>query len=449
MHELSDAIAQNTLRLTTLKRINSAKDDPSGLVQVSILERELAGAESALEGITRANALLSTADSAAQQMLDQLQEARGLALAAADNTLTSEEVAANQLSLDAIIDSIDAFARTEFASRRLLDGSAGFSTSGVDTSDIRDVQVLKKNTGEDATVSIQVLSQATRATDTFDNSPTLAADATLVVTGSRGSATITLGAGSSTQDITDAFNDVTYLTGITAAVDGSDVDFTSTEYGSKAIIDIDVTDGTFVTDGGNFAQGTDATARVNGQQVTADGTTLNATTAVIALKVELDPSASGTLNTFTVSGKGLQFVVGPSATDTARIGLPRLTSASLGNLTGKLNSLKSGGANSLTSGNAATALQIIDDALADVTQSKALIGSFQKYTLDTAGAVMSSIIENTSAALSSIQDVDIALETALLSNNQLLQETAFQAVTISTLSKNNVLGLLQTVGLGF
>ena len=80
LHELSNAIAQNTKRLTTLKRINSAKDDPSGLIQVSLLESELVSAESALEGITRANALLSTADSAASQMLAQLQEARGLAV---------------------------------------------------------------------------------------------------------------------------------------------------------------------------------------------------------------------------------------------------------------------------------------------------------------------------------------------------------------------------------
>ena len=42
LRELSDAIAQNTKRLTTLKRINSAKDDPAGLVQASLLERDLA-----------------------------------------------------------------------------------------------------------------------------------------------------------------------------------------------------------------------------------------------------------------------------------------------------------------------------------------------------------------------------------------------------------------------
>jgi flagellin len=142
-------------------------------------------------------------------------------------------------------------------------------------------------------------------------------------------------------------------------------------------------------------------------------------------------------------------VLGPSPNDTTRIGLPTLTSSSLGNLSGNLLSLKSDGDNSLVSGNAATTLAILDDAIFEVTLSRAQIGAFQKYTLDTASSVLTSMIENTSAALSSIQDVDVALETALLSNNQLLQETTYQALTINNLNQNNVLDLLKTVAFGF
>jgi flagellin len=449
LRELSDAIAQNTKRLTTLKRINSAKDDPAGLVQASLLERDLASAESALATIDRSDALLNTADSAAKSMLDQLQVARGLALSAADGTLTDDEIAASQLSLDTIIDSIDGFARTEFASRRLLDGSASFFVSGVDTSEIRDVDVLRKDTDGEATVAIEVVQQAAKASDSYNNSTPLAADATLLVNGSRGAATITLIAGATTQEIVDAFNDVAYLTGVSAGVNGTTVEFSSTEYGSDATIDIQPTAGNFVTAQGNNAQGTDAVAEVNGQQVVADGTTLHATTSTLSLTIELDPAADGTLANFTISGNGLQFVLGPSATDTARIGLPALTSASLGNLNGNLLSLKSAGANSLGNDSAATALEIIDAAISEVTRTRAQIGAFQKNALDTASSMLSSVIENTSAALSSIQDVDVALETALLSNNQLLQETTYQALTINNLNQNNVLDLLRTVAFGF
>ena len=257
LRQLGDAIAQNTQRLTTLKRINSARDDPAGLVQATMLESELVVAESALQGITRANALLSTADSAASEILGQLQVARGLALAAADNTLSDAEVAANQLQLDAIIEGVDKVARVEFSSRRLLDGSASFSTTNVDTADIRDVKVLKKTSADDVSVDVTVLQQATQASDSYDNSTPIASDVTLSVAGSRGATTVTLDAGASTQDISDAINDVAYLTGVTATVDGTTVEFDSTGYGSDATIDIDTIEGTFATTAGDRVEGTD------------------------------------------------------------------------------------------------------------------------------------------------------------------------------------------------
>ena len=368
LRELGDAIAQNTKRLSTLKRINSAKDDPAGLVQASWLERELVGAEAALGGITQANALLNTADTAASGIFAQLHRARGLVLASAGNTLSEAEVAANQLELDAILEGIDRLGQAEFSGRRLLDGSTSFATSGVNTSEIQGVKVLKKSTAGDLSIDIKVTQQAAQATDSYDNSAPLASDATLLVTGSRGTTTLTLSTGASTQDLVDVFNAASYLTGVTAEVNGTTVDLTSTEYGSAATIEIEALEGTFVTTEGNSTEGTDAVATVNGQQVTANGTKLNVVTPGVALTIQLDPSASGTLTSFTVSGEGLTFVVGASPNYIARIGLPRLTSSSLGNVSGRLTSLASSGANSLSSGSAATAMQIIDDAISDVTQ---------------------------------------------------------------------------------
>jgi flagellin len=449
LRELSEAIDQSTKRLTTLKKINSAKDDPAGLVRASQLETELAGAESALAGITQANSMLSTADAAAGDILTQLQAARALALEAADSGISAEDLAAKQLELDSILDSVAQSSRVEFGGRRLLDGTSSFATSGVDTSEIKGVTITKKRSADDIAIVVQVTQQALQATDTYDNATPLAADATITLTGSRGSSTITLGAGSSTQAIVDAVNAETYLTGITAAVDGTDVDFTSTEYGSAATIEIEVIDGTFTTAGGNSVAGTDALATVNGISVTGDGNTLRVVTAGYGLDIELDPSASGTLTTFNLTGAGLEFVIGTRASDTARFGLPKLTTTTLGNGTGKLYSLESGGANSLSGGNAATAVQIIDDAISQVTQARTLVGSFQTYTLDSAASVLASVQENTTAALSDIQDVDVGLETAILANNQLLQQTTLEALQITTLNRSNALSLLQTVAASF
>ncbi len=448
--ELGQAISANTTRLSTLKRINSAKDDPAGLVQATRLEQEIAVAKEVSQGVTRASAMLSTADTTASEIVTQLQSARTLVLEVAGGTLSSSDSAANQIQVDEILRSVDNLARTEFNGRRLLDGTSGYRATGVDTSTILGVDVLSKSSADDVTVTIDLTTQATQATDSYTDGK-LASDTTFLVEGPNGTATFFLKKDQKTNDIADAFNAVTYLTGITATkIDGSQVDFQTLDYGSAAVIKIEATQGTFDTASGGSAAGTDAVATINGQQVTGDGSTFNVNTSQVSLVIELDPTAAtGSVNPFIVSGEGLEFVIGTSAGSTARVGIPNLTTSSLGGITGKLTSIISGGANTLTGGKAAEALQILDDAIADATRGQAVIGGFQKFTLASSSRVLSSTMENVSSALSAVQDTDVALETALLANNQLLRQTTFQALSITNLQNQDVLSLLKTTAARF
>ena len=449
IQELGQAISANTTRLSTLKRINSAKDDPAGLIQATRLETALAVAEEVSQGVTRASAILSTADSAASEIVTQLAAARTLVLEAAGGTLSSAEVAANQIEVDSILRSVDDLARTEFNGRRLLDGTSGYRATSVDTSTVLDVDVLSKSTADDVTVTMDLTTQATQATDTYSDGA-LSADTTLIVEGPDGTTTISLSSGDTAQDIVDAFDAVSYLTGITATENGGDVDFQTVDYGSDAVIKIEATEGTFDTDSGGSAAGTDAVATINGQDVTGDGSTFSLNTSQVSLVIELDPTAgTGSIDPFVVSGEGLEFVVGTTASATARVGMPNLTTSSLGGVTGKLSSILSGGDNTLTGDKAAEALRILDDAIDDVTRSQAVIGGFQEYTLGSSSRVLSSTMENLSSALSSVQDTDVALETALLANNQLLMQTTYEALSITNLQNQGVLSLLRSTAAGF
>jgi flagellin len=444
IQELGRAITQNNTRLATLKRINSAKDDPSGLIQATLLEQELSAAEAASKSVTRASAILSTADTTAGEILAELQSARALIVAAAGGTLSSSDVAGNQIQVDTILRNVDTLSKTEFGGRQLLSGASGYTVSGVDTSKISDVDVLDKQGAADVSVNITVDTAATQAANDYQDGQ-LNEDTTLVVAGPDGTTTISLLKNDSTQDIADAFNAVTYATGITATrIDANQVDFATVDYGSNATISIEATEGTFDLTTSGTVQGTDAVATINGQSVTGDGSTFNVNTSSVALVVEVDPTTTGVINSFTVSGKGLEFVVGSSPDNRARIGLPSLTTASLGGVTGKLHSIVSGGANTLTGGKSAEALKIIDDAISDVTRAQATIGSFKKFTLDTSGRVLSSTIENVSEVLSSVRDTDLAVESALLTNNLLLQASAYQVLSVTNLRNQDVLGLLKS-----
>ncbi|MBY0396876.1 MAG: flagellin, partial [Thermoleophilia bacterium] len=152
LQRIGQAIAQNTERIQTLRRINSAKDDPAGLVSASRLEAELDTLEAVSTGLSRATAIVDTAATTAGKIADQLVEARSLALAATSGTLSSAEVAANQTQLDSILRTINTLSATELNGRRLLDGSSGFSATGVDTAKIRDVEILDKQTAGDVAV---------------------------------------------------------------------------------------------------------------------------------------------------------------------------------------------------------------------------------------------------------------------------------------------------------
>lgn len=448
LREIGQALSDNTQRLSTLRRINSAKDDPSGLVKATLLESELAAAEAASKSLTRAGSLLSLADTTAGEIVTQLQSARTLILDAAGGTLTSSEVAANQIQVDEILDEVDRLSKTEFNGKQLLNGSSGFSTSGVNTSQILDVDVLDKNTADDVTVNITITSTATQATNSYTDG-TLGSDTTLTVTGPTGSTTVSLSSGDDTQKIADAFNAVTHLTGITATkIDANQVDFKTVDYGSAASISISASAGTFNLTTSGTVKGTDAVATINGASVTGDGSVFNVNNSDVALVVEVDPTVSGALTSFTVSGTGLEFVTGSSPTDKARIGLPNLHTSSLGGITGRLSSLRSGGANTLTGGKATEALKIIDDAIADAVRSQAAIGGFRKFTIDTSSRVVGKTIENLNAGLSSIRDTNVALETALLTNNQLLQQSAFEALSIVNLRNSSVLNLLKRASRG-
>lgn len=442
LSSIGTKIDQNMERLSTLKRINSSADDPSGMVKALLLQSQLAGIDGSTQGLSQAKALLSTAGDGITSTVTQLQAARTLVLEAAGGTLSNSEIAANQVELDSILRGIETISRTTYGNRRLLDGSSGFVTTGVDTSKIQQVNVLSKSSAENYSVSMNVTVAATKASDSYTGG-TLGSAATLTVTGTEGTTVIQLDSGATKDDIAEAFNGVTYLTGVSAAVSGNNVNFSSTGYGSDATIQISATSGTFNTTGGGSAAGTDATATINGQTVTGEGSRFTFSNAEAAFIVDVNPATTGAISTFAITGEGLNISLGMDPSNTARIGLPSLVLSRLGGTEGNLSSLASGGANNLVTGDASTALRIIDDALDQALSAAARVGGFEKYLVDSSASLLESMSTNMQAALEDIQGTDVAIETTLLNNNRLIQQAAIQALSVVNLQNSDVLSLLQ------
>jgi len=209
-------------RLSTGLKMNSGKDDPAGLIASELLRAQIAGTTQAIVNTQRANAMISTADGAMAQIGNLLNDIKGLTVEAAQTgTMTQVQLDANQLQVDAALDSIDRIARsTSYAGRKLLDGSLGFETSGL-SGDIRNLKINSANFGNAPTIGVDI--NVTRAADyarLISNGTGVSVDTSLDIIGSLGSATVNIGAGRSNAEIAEAINRSSDSTGVIAYVEG-------------------------------------------------------------------------------------------------------------------------------------------------------------------------------------------------------------------------------------
>lgn len=228
---VSSLIAQKTLsrsnsqlqealtRLSTGLRINVGKDDPAGLIASEALRSDIVATERAITNSERANQLIATADSALGQVSSLLNDIRGLVSEAANTgALSKEQIEANQLQVDSSLEAIDRISQiTSFQGRRLLDGSLGFITKGIDPTQVQGLQIDQANFGTQSEigVAVNVVSQAKRASLNYGFGA-VAQNVVLQVNGSNGSEAFNFAAGSSISEIAKAVNLVSDATGVVA-----------------------------------------------------------------------------------------------------------------------------------------------------------------------------------------------------------------------------------------
>ena len=444
---LNKAIGQNNLRLTTGKRINSAADDPSALVQVSFQRAELRAAQQASTNVLQAKSLVDTADSTLTQVITNLTTIRTKAVEALGGSLTQTQLEANQQTVDS---TIDALSGTTFNGKRLLDGSQDFIVSGANSSQVREVQVLDRATQQASqTISVNVSVDATQVQLTHTGaSGQIQNAATFSLTGADGSVTITVAQNEALTDVRDRINQNTTTTGVTASVNGDVLTCSSKDYGKDETVAVAVTTGTFAVAGGNgdgTANGVDAQATINGQLQTADGLKFRYRSPSLYFDIELDPSfTTGAINTITVSGKALTFQLDVGTSRRGVLSLPSIHSAKIGGLSGRLDQLATGGGKSLLDDSAA-AVNIVDEALAEATFLQARVGSFSGQILGSSANVLSAQEANLTESIATLEGADIAMESALLARNQLLAKNAAAALAIVPSDAANILPLIQQV----
>ncbi len=444
LNQANTAAATNALRLATGEKINAPKDDPSGFVALDNFRNQRARVTSALTNVTEASSVVSQSQLALDQIRTQLTAIRALAVADEDGALTAGQRTANQAAIDTALDAISTLVNTSVNGRRVLDGSAEFQVSGVDNTQIDDVLPISLGPNESKTLSGSVGVAATRGSVThIEGSGTISNTATFTLAGTRGETSIAVTIGESLADVATRVNSDSHLTGVTAAVSGgTNLVFTSVEYGSDATVTTTTTAGTFTE---NSSSGTDATATINGRALVGNGNRFTVADNGFTAQVEFAAGFSGTFASVTIGGDALRFSLTTDPGRISALSIPGLQTSRLGGASGTLDQLAGGGTLSGLAGNTSRAIRVIDEALGRLTVVDGIVDGFADAAIVSSSNLLEAFDEDLEFSIDSINLVDEDAEELLESKNLALAGNAIAGLAIIESQRNSILALIRRI----
>lgn len=150
--KIDNTLSNSIQQLSSAKRINSAADDPSGLVISSKMTSQIRGLEKETNNVLTSKDLAKTAEGGLNSIGENLQRIRDLAVQASNGTNTADDKKSIQAEISQLKNNIqDAAKSTEFNTIKVLDGS-----------------FTDKNLGTGSPMTIKNTSLETLGVDQFD-----------------------------------------------------------------------------------------------------------------------------------------------------------------------------------------------------------------------------------------------------------------------------------------
>jgi flagellin len=159
-------------RLSSGLRVNSAADDPAGLVISEQMRSQAEGLGQAIRNANDGMNLVKTAEAALNEVHSLLRQMRTLAVHAANSGVNSDEaVAADQAQLDKAVESITRISETtRFNGKNLLNGSYSAQTFqvGANSTDVVTVTISSMSATALTVNALTLSSDAAAAIDSID-----------------------------------------------------------------------------------------------------------------------------------------------------------------------------------------------------------------------------------------------------------------------------------------
>jgi flagellin len=461
-------MANSLQRLSSGLRINSAKDDAAGLAISNRMTTQINGLNQAVRNANDGISLAQTSEGALQEVTNNLQRIRELAVQAANATNSDNDRIALNREVQQRLEEIQRIAsQTSFNGRKVLDGSFGDALFQVGANVGETISVGLETSMKTADIGgIYVATGSVDLDTLFTSAPVAATASTYTIaegttaadrSGTPLAFTVTLNGGAAqnvsingnyaaddaaakTQMAADIQAD---LTGVTVAyVAGSNsFVFTASAAGAGSIAV------SAPLAGGTAVNGTAAVAAAPQDVTLTDLAVQVGTSSAISVTGTFSSAEELAAGIMEQVGNGLYATINGSdqlvlqasdavtlsgATDLALFGVTSPTAA-----TGSLTSV-----NVLSDTSANDAIQRIDSALTSVSDLRGTLGAIQNRFESTINSLQG-VAENLSASRSRILDTDFAAETAALTRAQILQQAGTAMVAQANAVPQNVLSLLR------
>jgi flagellin len=435
---LSSLVAQNSLtssgtklasalqQLSSGMRINTAADDAAGYAISQSFTSQINGINQAARNANDGVSLAQTAAGALQEVVDDLQTMRDLAVQSLNATNSATDRADLDAQFQQLKSDIDSVAtQTQFNGVNLLDGSFQGASFQVGA-----------NSGQTITVSSIGSSKSTNIGQYYSSKLSVAG--TVTTSTGVGIATVAGTAGGYNSAAANLPTD------LGTAVSGATVTLSATVDGTAYTTSAITLTGTATTDLRSIAAAINqaispagslvATVNAAGTGISIGGTVSNGAGHVVNFAVASATDASGTAiaapgaNTLTDLGVDSSDIVG-----FYKAGGVAATSSTAATLSGL--DVKSVDNSNLV-------LVSIDAALQQLATNSAQLGAYQnRFQAAITGLTTNST--NLTSARSQIQDTDYAQATSQLSKAQILQQASTAMVAQANTIPQNILTLLQ------
>lgn len=440
-------------RLSSGLKLNHAKDNPAGMAISNKMQLQIDGLTQASRNASDGTSVLQTTDGALNEVTELIQRMRELAVQTASDVNTPDDKAAAQKEIESLKQEINRVSRdTEFNTKTLLNGSI---QRRVYTTNATRVNVSDAVVAGDYSITIK--QAATQAQTTADNAAfadmaaPIGAGGTMKINGS----IISIEAADTYEEVYEKIRTGGELGETIVDLQGGMLDFTSAAYGEQGELQISVSDpllaerlgfdpaGAVAAGRTMMAFGTNAevdihaagsgfeataTAELKGNRVTItdmDGFSMSFLT-------DSNLAAGSTVDIEVTNMGTMELQIGANENQSMNIAIPEVSTEML-----YLDDL-----DVTTVTGASRGIVALDEALKQVTAIRSSIGAYENR-LDYAVGSLDQTTENMTAALSRIQDVNMALEMSNYTQQNVLEQAAISVLTQANDLPQQTLQLLQ------